>query len=195
MAERYFSADFHFNSTCQIKEKYRPFRSVESMNKTIIHNCNQVFDNNPKNGGNVLIHLGDFIQRGNDREYKGVKVNPCEFINQLHAQFVNIEGNHDNNNKVVSAGDLMYTQIGEFYVSMGHLPSYLHPNVERLQHIHLCGHVHNEWRQYYGGDGRHHYDKEHNIHNFNVGIDVWGFAPVSEGKLLNYIRKVLKYHR
>ena len=65
------------------------------MNETLIKNINQRCKKD-----DIIIHVGDLCQYGNDRIWDGEKTNPSYFIDQINPTFVNIQGNHDLNNRV-----------------------------------------------------------------------------------------------
>lgn len=153
------------------------------MNECILKNINQRCKED-----DILIHCGDFIQFGNDRDWEGVKIHPYEFISRINPTFVNIEGNHDKNNKVKSVCSYMRTTLGNKYlaVSISHYPSNnkLARGQFRKGDVHICGHIHNKWKYLV--------DFENKVLNINVGVDVWGFNPVSEDELINYIDRIMR---
>ena len=60
---RFFSADFHLNSTAIIQYARRPFKSGEKMAEAYIRSCNQ----QARDPSDMIIHVGDFFLRGKDR--------------------------------------------------------------------------------------------------------------------------------
>ena len=182
MSKRFFSSDFHFNSCCLVDAQVRPFKTVEKMNEAIIRNVNQRCKED-----DILIHLGDFIQYGNDRRWPGMKTKPFEFIRRLNPMFVNVQGNHDAHNNMKSACTSMRTHLGRKYsVSISHYPSNnpLAKGTFRKGDVHLCGHVHGAWK--------HFIDFENKVLNINVGVDVWRFNPVGEDELICYIDSLMR---
>ena len=181
MSKRFFSADFHFNSTVLVEKKIRPFKTVERMNEILIKNVNMRCHED-----DILIHLGDFLQYGKDRQWDGMKTKPFEFIKQMNPMFVNVQGNHDAHNNMKSACISMRTHLGRKYsVSLSHYPSNnpLAAGTFRKGDVHLCGHVHGAWKYFI--------DFEHKVLNINVGVDVWRYNPVSEDELIAYIDKIM----
>lgn len=181
MSMRFFTADFHFGSNLLIKNKLRPFRTVEKMNETLICNCNK-----KACADDVIIHIGDLCQFFDDRGIRGSKINPRFFLKMINAQFVNILGNHDPNNRVKSLCSSMRTTIGKFKaVSIGHYPSYDPMAYGTFHHgdVRLCGHVHDAWKYYI--------DKENLVLNINCGVDVWNYNLVSEEELADFITKIM----
>ena len=51
----FFTSDTHFCHANVVEYSERPFRDVDEMNETLIHNWNEVV---PKDG--IVFHLGDF---------------------------------------------------------------------------------------------------------------------------------------
>lgn len=151
------------------------------MNKVLVSACNYYAGKD-----DIVIHVGDLITYGKDRGIDSPKENPTVYLNQIDATFVNIAGNHDSNNKVKSIGTYLRTSLGPFVdVSVSHYPSY-HPLAKGTfipGDVHLCGHVHEKWKHYL--------DEQNKVLNINVGVDVWGYRPVSEDNLVSYIRNVL----
>ena len=168
MAKRFFTADWHLNSEGTRSVCNRPFKTVEKMNERIIANAN----NRAKTRSDLIVHVGDFCQRGDDNHYEseelrgGVNMNPSAFLDKIAATFVNIEGNHDDNNGVRSIGRNIITKIQGPWT------------------IRLCGHVHGAWK--------HRIDFENNILNINVGVDVWKYNIVSESDILGYVGHIAK---
>lgn len=183
MARRFFTSDLHFGSTCLVENGVRHFKSVDRMNEILIKNINMRCSDD-----DVLIHIGDLCQRGNDRIWKGRNINPIEYIRRINPQFVNIKGNHDPNNHVISACDFMRTTLGKKYlsVSIGHYPSYFHEakGTFRKGDVRLCGHVHDKWKYFIDFDNK--------VLNINVGVDAWKYNPISEDELVRYIDSIMK---
>lgn len=181
MSKKFYTADWHLNSEIVRKTFNRPFPSIDYMNKVLVSACNYY-----ASGNDLVIHVGDLLTYGKDRETESPKENPSVFLEQIEATFVNIEGNHDASNKVKSIATSLRTTLGPFVdVSVSHYPSYnpLAEGTFKPGDIHLCGHVHTKWKHYL--------DEKNKVLNINVGVDVWGYRPVSEDILISYIRKVL----
>lgn len=183
MAKKFFTADWHLGSQHVLEAFNRPFSTLERMNNSIISTCN----NMAPSKSDIVIHIGDFACFKKDRGKNGLLENPNNIVSKLSSTFINLEGNHDPNNKVKSIGTYLRTSVGPFIdVSLSHYPSY----DERAKgtflpgDIHLCGHIHNKWKYFI--------DKENQVLNINVGIDVWGYRPVSEERLVEYITKLMR---
>lgn len=177
---RFWTSDLHFQHGNIIEYCNRPFKSVDRMESVLINNINT-----RAKSGDILIHLGDFMCYGGDRGSFVGKNKDTFYIEKLNPTFVNIRGNHDDNNRVSSVSDELITKLGPYMVSASHHPSIINPN-NKLP-IHLCGHVHNLWKYYYDGKNK--------ILNINVGIDAWNYQIVSDQELIcfiSHIKRLLK---
>lgn len=181
---RFYTADFHLGMEGILEYENRPFSSIAQMDRALIDECNMQAQH-----GDIIYHVGDLASWKQDRGGRGLSVKPMDIVdNQVDAMFVNIKGNHDINNKVVSVCESMRTKLGKRYpyVSVSHYPSY---DIRSAQHfqkgdIHICGHVHRRWR--------HCLDLTNNVLNINVGVDAWNFKLVSEDLLVEYLNKLFK---
>ena len=183
MAQIFFTADWHLGSKIVMDIYKRPFKTVERMNAVLISNCN----NKAKEKTDFVIHAGDFACYGKDRNETGLSINPNLFHKIIHSTFVPLEGNHDYNNKVKFIGSSLRLEVGQFEdVSIGHYPSYDKRAKDSFKKgdIHLCGHVHDKWKYFI--------DKENEVLNINIGVDVWNYHPISEDELANYIKKIME---
>ena len=184
MSKRFFTADWHLGSKIVLDVYNRPFDSIEKMNGSLVSACNKIADSK----SDIVIHAGDFACFGKDRGEDALSENPNKFMNIIRATFINVEGNHDKQNSVKSIGKFIRLELGSVFtdVCVCHYPSYDIRSSEFIKpgDIVLCGHVHNKWK--------HFIDKENKVLNINVGVDVWNFKPVSEDKLIDYIKQLLK---
>jgi calcineurin-like phosphoesterase family protein len=177
MSKRYFTSDWHLNQS-NIAELSRKFSSVERMGEILLINANQ----QAKNRDDLIIHVGDFYCYRSDRGSKIIKIHPSEYLSKINATFINVQGNHDNTNKVLSIGADIVTNIGPYYnCHITHHPSY--DENSRVYYkknlINICGHVHRSWKTFY--------DHDRNILNINVGVDVWKYNLVPEVRLVEII--------
>ena len=155
------------------------------MNKVLVSACNYYAGKN-----DIVIHVGDLLTYGKDRETESPKENPSVFLGQIEATFVNIEGNHDATNGVKSIALSMRLVLGKvFNVVLCHYPStdprsrlHLKPG-----DINICGHNHSLWN----GE-KFMVDKKNKVLNINVCTDLWDYQPVSEVTLVNYIKQILR---
>lgn len=186
---RFFSADFHLNSTAIIQYAGRPFKTGMKMAEAYIRSCNQ----QARDPSDMIIHVGDFYLRGSDRHGvgdEGLKIPAKEWLSKITAQVLLIEGNHDGSNVGHTHAKQMILDLGPFKnTSVSHYPSTdkgtwtLRGKDKEHLHIHLCGHVHEKWKWKL--------DLEKLVLNINVGVDQWKHQIVSEKKLIGYIMKLM----
>lgn len=189
MAKRFFTADWHLGmQACLTYDKRAKslgglFDDIEDMNNTLLNNANKLADKN-----DTIFHIGDLASFKLDRGQIGLSEKPIEIIKKINANFINIHGNHDDQNKVISLCDSMQIHLGKRYpnVCLCHFPSYDRRAVNKFFEgcIILCGHVHGKWK--------HCLDLDNSVLNINVGVDVWNYTIVSEETLLKYINLILK---
>lgn len=195
----YYTADTHFGHARIIELCDRPFGSVEEMNQTMIDNINAIVKSTQ-----TLAILGDACMGKLEESLK------C--IAQINARVVLVPGNHDRPSRAMQRkGDvnikiakeaLRYMDGGFDHVyieapsgpsvftapidtgtgmpiMMSHYPyegdshgEDRHANLRATDRRYplLHGHVHEEWR--------------YNKNQFNVGVDVNNFAPVSQDEVL-----------
>lgn len=172
----YLTSDTHFNHFNIIRYCSRPFSLEEAqkdisferkqeitqqMNQAMIWNWNSVVSHE-----DLVIHLGDFSFG-----------HPETIFNQLNGHIFLIRGNHDRQYYKWFKDKAKYLElkIGGFNVLLKHTP--LKYSIEgdfievpwdldpEKYDFCLCGHVHEKWLW-------------HGI-NFNVGVDVHDFKPIS----------------
>lgn len=187
MAKRFFTADFHLGMDSIIEFENRPFSNVGEMNSALIAQCE-----GRTKAGDVIIHVGDlacFRPDNHAGRSDGTGIRPDEMLKNVKADFVNVRGNHDVNNRVRSVCESMTVRLGQKYpnVVVGHYPSYDPRAAEYVRDgwICLCGHVHGRWR--------HCIDMNRKILNVNVGVDAWDYRLVTEDELCRYIGRLLTH--
>jgi calcineurin-like phosphoesterase family protein len=179
MSRTWFTADLHLGHTAIIEHCWRPFASVEAMNRALIDNWNACVGVD-----DVVFVLGD-VALGKTRE-------TIQMCRELNGEKHLWPGNHDTcwhrhkrwRREVreyeavgfeVHSTDYELITLPEFGhdVLVSHFPyTGDHTDEDRFLEarppdnggILLHGHCHNAWRV----NGR----------QLNVGVDVWGFAPV-----------------
>jgi calcineurin-like phosphoesterase family protein len=187
----WFTSDEHYGHRNIIEYSKRPFTSVEEMTEVLVerHNARvKVYD--------TVIHLGDFSLSEKYVAAVMPRLNGSHFL---------IVGNHDacHPTKKGHAKALnryrgffktiqvsLLRQVGRYYVLLHHMPT-RSATVEfderyvdqrpTMQDLAGCaalihGHVHEKWAE----RGR----------MINVGVDVRGFAPISEDELAAIIDRV-----
>lgn len=168
----FFTADYHLGHYNIIKYTNRPFSSVEEMDKKIIANCNQRTKEN-----DIVYDLGDHCLYGNKKTGNGEETRASEYIKQLNAQRIFLEGNHDRGNRntlKTKNQEIIINQNG-LRIQLLHDPLYSRIDYDLI----LCGHVHNAWKLkelYYCGQIK---------LMINVGVDVWNFYPVRLDEILS----------
>lgn len=138
----------------------------------------------------TIIHAGDLFCFKSDRGNAGLDMKPTEFIEQIHANFINIRGNHDVNNRVKSACTSMQISLGKRFpnVTIGHYPSWDRHAAGTFREgwIHLHGHMHTGMNHC-----KHCLDLTHKVLNICISFDAWKYKIVPESELIAYIEKVL----
>lgn len=188
----WFTSDEHYGHDGHdaiIRHCARPFANVADMERRLIENHNALVA-----PGDIVYHLGDFCLRSSHAALGAV-------VAQLHGTHVLISGNHDRCHPIHRQGvneERQYRRAGFAFVAthtiihvpgagrvlLTHLPptprsaeadkfARWRPTAELVadvgEGVHLHGHVHRSWRS----KGR----------LINVGVDVWGFAPVSADQI------------
>lgn len=183
MANTWFTADTHFGHDRLIELDRTRFGSIREHDDFLVDRWNSVVA-----PGDVVYHLGDVAWRMPALD---------EHVRRLNGRKVLIAGNHDlcwtnrstarnvrrarrmvgryvaaGFDEVISSGRMVAVMAGH-PVMLSHLPADGdHAGMDRYADRRpaadglpvVCGHVHGEWRTF----GR----------QVNVGVDVWGFAPV-----------------
>lgn len=169
---RFYTADFHLGMTDILRFECRGiefggiFADINAMNSALLGSCLT-----KASATDTIIHAGDLYSFKQDRGNKGLLEKPNEVIERIPATFINVRGNHDLHNKVKSLCESMRISMGSRFpdVSISHYPSYdRHAKNCFVQgDIHLCGHVHSQWK--------HCLDLDNSVLNINVGVDVWNY--------------------
>lgn len=148
----WFTSDTHFDHANILKYTSRPFTTVEEMNEALITNWNSLV-----RPGDVVYHLGDFAFRRH--RY---------FAERLHGQIVLIEGSHDrmsaSEGKAFQRVGPRHTVPGEPDIILSHYAMRVWPR-SHYGTWHLFGHSHGHLPPH----GK----------SFDVGVDAWGFFPLS----------------
>lgn len=195
----YFTSDNHFYHTNVIKYCGRPYVTVEEMNEKLVLNWNTIVLPD-----DTVYVLGDFSMA-----FRSVEL----FSNRLNGKKFLVPGNHDfchsyhkksrnpeNRAKWIKKYEengwtvlpeqttLEIPSVG--LVNVCHMPYQYEASVEekgdtdkyerfRLKNDGkwlLCGHVHEKWKT-----------KNKQI---NVGVDVWGYKPVSIDQIAALIKEI-----
>lgn len=150
----WFTSDHHFGHRRIIELAHRPFQSVEEMDDAMI-----VAWNDWVRPGDTVYHLGDFAFADH-----------TPYLKRLNGHKRLIRGNHDHSNRVkkaegwASIDTLLHVTVDETHLVLCH---YAMRVWNRSHHgaIHLYGHSHGNL----AGDSQ----------SLDVGVDCWGFRPVT----------------
>lgn len=191
---RYFTSDWHLNSTLINKYANRPWMTDVANVDNLINNCNEVASNK----SDVVFHVGDFILSGKDRHGKEIDVqllpnDTNSYRNMLKANVILLAGNHDDGHNCEADLKDMRIDLNQNYrnVYVSHFPSNYHEYKgpgripKGMPFIALCGHVHDKWLLKY--------DRENHVLNINVGVDVWDYKPVRDSQITELLDFVLKF--
>jgi calcineurin-like phosphoesterase family protein len=153
----YFTSDTHFGHANVIKYCARPFADVAEMNAEMVRRWNARV--RPED---TVYHLGDFAF--------GPQSVACSYRPQLNGRVILVRGNHDGSMtrcRRMGFDDVFETMTVDGAHLSHHPPGY---NVD--DGLYLCGHVHEQWkvRDWVTRPG---------LTVINVGVDQWGFRPVT----------------
>lgn len=187
----FFTSDWHLNDELILKVCGRNFKSAKRMTEVLIKQANQ----RAKDKTDTIIHVGDFIQRGLDRD-TGVRedqISARDALNRLAANVILLEGNHDENNCCHTVGKVLFRKVGKFDCIVQHYPSGhdnffisdsdKHSPTSPFVTINICGHVHDKWAFKL--------DNSCGVLNVNVGIDNYPYM-IKECDLAMKIETELK---
>lgn len=151
----YFTADTHFGHANIIKHCSRPFMDADEMNREMTRLWNERV-----NQDDLVYHLGDFAFRGKD---------PLSYRSRLNGRIIFIVGNHDKRRDIENAGfesihDLLQVSIDGTPIVLCHYAMRVW-NKSHHGALHLYGHSHGTLP----GTNQ----------SLDVGVDCWGFQPVS----------------
>lgn len=162
MTKTFFTSDTHFEHEKIIGFCKRPFANVSEMNEALIRNWNAVVAPD-----DLVYHLGDF-SFGTRKQWR-------EVTDRLNGQIALILGNHDKN--VTKDDFVMARDLAEVEVEG--------------QKIVLCHYGMRTWRHDLRGTW-HLYGHSHGMlppygKSCDVGVDAWGFTPVSFERLKKFM--------
>ena len=153
----WFTADTHFHHAAVIDYCKRPFSSVEEMDEAMVAGWNAKVART-----DIVYHLGDFALARDHRQVR-------KTFGRLHGQKFLVRGNHDTET---------ICEIG-WAAKPEHITM---KTVDSVQMI-LCHYAMRVWPGHHRGAIQlygHSHGNLPNTHNsLDVGVDVWGFAPVS----------------
>lgn len=167
MPRTWFISDTHFCHTRIIELARRPFGDVREMDEAMIRAWNDVVAPD-----DTVRHVGDFAA---SKDYDRISAVFARLSGVKHL----VVGNHDVENECTMTLDwVSITQTStvevdgtEFFLC--HYPWKTWPGA-RDGAIHLFGHLHGRWA---GTDK-----------SIDVGVDAWGFRPISAAEILKRAR-------
>jgi calcineurin-like phosphoesterase family protein len=174
----YFTSDLHANhDKIRLYEK-RPFKSVQEMQECLTDNWNSVVQHKD----DEVYLLGDIWFGSSSGRVEALQ----RFLQGLNGRKHLILGNHDafkpftylsRGIESVHTNLVYYDPMYFGDIFMCHNPRLYEDRQRKLPkyNLVLCGHVHSL------------FEKVENI--VNVGIDVWGYKPVSLDQILERVKK------
>lgn len=179
---RFFTSDTHFGHKNVIPYCERPWATVGDMTIGLVERWNSVV----RPGDQVYV-LGDFSFYGSTKT--------AEILTSLAGEKILVRGNHDDVKSEEKAMRLGFSEykpnhgwitIGDRNAWLSHYPFLGEGDSTEVERYAarrivydgnwlLHGHVHREWRT-----------KNRMI---NVGVDVWGYRPVSEAAIVDLMNK------
>lgn len=169
----FFVSDTHFNHPNVIRYCDRPFHDVNDMNRGMISNWNQLV-----RPGDHVFHLGDFAMKSGPMPIPDI-------VDQLNGTIHLVTGNHD---KVAWQHRDCFEWVKPYHdLNLGHYANHLNQiNIVMMHYpievwdrrhygsIHIHGHVHSG-------------SKITAQNRVDVGVDSWGYSPVSVEQLFREI--------
>jgi calcineurin-like phosphoesterase family protein len=148
------------------------------MDNNIINNINERVKED-----DTLIIDGDFCF-SKSSEAKDAPKKPFNYYrDQIKCKnVIIIEGNHDRRNSIKTCVQKLIIKQGGKDICIVHNPEHADFRYE----INLVGHVHEKWlvKRYKQG--------EHFTDCINLGVDVWGFKPITINEILSIYSRWLK---
>ena len=143
------------------------------MNDTIIKNHNARVT-----AEDTVFFAGDFCFRNSPggKKGEGLPVKSSQYLRQLNGNFIFIKGNHDRNNSLKTRIEKVVIHYGGKRVNIVHNPIHADSNYE----LNFVGHVHDNWKF-----------RKLGVKSImcNVGVDVWGFKPVTYEEIIREMKK------
>lgn len=186
MANLYLTSDLHLGHANIIRYTNRPFKSVEEMDKALIHNANMRVKEE-----DTVIHVGDFCFKNspNGKEGEGLPIHSKNYIKQLIGRWIFIRGNHDRKNSVDTKIERLVLKVGGIDINVCHRPEDAIIEDDKYYPLNLVGHVHTNW-----------HTKEICKNGkysllLNVGVDVNKFMPLAFDEIKSIFDRWLSQHK
>jgi calcineurin-like phosphoesterase family protein len=169
----WFTSDTHFGHANIIKYCNRPFSNVQEMDEEMIKRWNDRVQH-----GDTVYHLGDFAFAKETSQL-------LQYVRRLNGQKFLVHGNHDRFTKQKRPDNYGFVQIekykeikwGDLKINLLHYPM-LTWNGSHRGSWHLHGHCHGKLKH------------DLSLYRFDVGVDVWNYAPISIDDVAAEMRKV-----
>lgn len=166
MPQPFFTSDTHFFHERIITLCHRPFVTVEAMNDALIERWNAKVSKS-----DLVYHLGDFALKCTAQDAEGI-------LDRLNGQIILIRGNHET---VADQVKHRFAAVKD-YDEIGVKDNDAHGGKRRITLLHYAMRVwnashHGSWHLYGHSHGSLS-DDPHSL-SFDVGVDCWGFAPLS----------------
>ncbi|HZG44969.1 MAG TPA: metallophosphoesterase family protein [Allosphingosinicella sp.] len=156
----YFTGDTHFGDHRTINIHKRPFASSADMDAALIEAWNETVG-----GDDVVWHLGDFSRRGAAAEGLLTRLNGIKHL---------VAGNNDPPATRSAAGWASVSDYAEFEIDDRRIVLCHYPfrswNGQAKGALNLHGHSHGRMKPL--------------PRQVDVGVDAWGFCPVSAAQIL-----------
>jgi len=128
----------------------------------------------------TVVHVGDFLCKGNERGAPGIKTRFYDLVDKLNGHWTFIAGNHDKNNGVRHACQSMIVKIGPKIAWVQHQPFGTDDSFPDVPFdLVICGHVHEKWRTC----------KVRGMIHINVGVDSNRYVPLRDDEVLGLTQK------
>lgn len=176
----FLTSDTHAGHANIMQFARRPFSSVEEMDQALIDNWNAVVSDNDD-----VYHLGDLAL--------GSKAFIRQFVSQLKGRIHLIMGNHDHHNIAGTSLTSLFAEVCEGkvlryahrHIFLNHYPLLCWPGTyEHAPQFH--GHVH--LRPGYDGADRRLMADVASVRQYDVGVDLNNFTPISLDQALAKIQ-------
>jgi calcineurin-like phosphoesterase family protein len=195
MSKKFFTGCPHYGGAGISEYASRPFKSPDEMNRRLILNNNMRVKPEDR-----VFCVGDFACYGKEKGKDGLRVNPTEYLDQLQGRYFIVEGNHDKNNRVKTDAKFLFMNIGPYRAFLTHYPTDSSVNkiinsefwreIVRFAVFNtdfaVNSHVHDSWKYKVCNQFGRRYV------NFNVGVDVNRYMPISEQEVIQQIGAIFK---
>ena len=170
MTRTFFSADHHFGHAGILSPKMnapRPFASIEEHDRTLVACWNAIVRKE-----DVVHHLGDFA-------YKCTPGYAASLLRRLNGRKFLVRGNHDEIGKSLP-WDGPVRDVARVHVQ--------DPGMRSARGAWLSHYAHRVWPHMHRGDlhlfGHSHGSLEPIPNSLDVGVDCWGWTPVTLPQIL-----------